>query len=104
MVSLGDWGMRWAKDYLTDEDYDVDFLMLILIETSSRKTFPTEKLKTMSDVWLGHTTYKEVLKNEDLLVVGQKALTRNITSWLSCSPFCKRKCLVAFRGGHTLQQ
>ena len=28
LLDLGDWGMRWAKDNLTDEDYDVDFLMI----------------------------------------------------------------------------
>lgn len=30
VLSLGDWGMRWAKDNLVDEDYDVELLMLYL--------------------------------------------------------------------------
>ncbi len=30
---LGVWGMRWAKDNLVDEDYDVDLLMLYLERT-----------------------------------------------------------------------
>ena len=122
--------MRWAKDYLTDEDYDVDFLMLYLNRSIIPENIPgkeavikfkfldiednpnwwllvkdkdidicikdpgkdvdvyfTSTVKTLSDVWLGLTTYKEIIKTEDLLVVGHKALTRNITSWLSCSPF-----------------
>ncbi|MBT5073712.1 MAG: helix-turn-helix transcriptional regulator [Kordiimonadaceae bacterium] len=130
LLSLGDWGMRWAKDYLTDEDYDVDFLMLYLNRSIIPENIPgkeavikfkfldiednpnwwllvkdkdidicikdpgkdvdvyfTSTVKTLSDVWLGLTTYKEIIKTEDLLVVGHKALTRNITSWLSCSPF-----------------
>ena len=130
LLSLGDWGMRWAKDYLTDEDYDVYFLMLYLNRSIIPENIPgkeavikfkfldiednpnwwllvkdkdidicikdpgkdvdvyfTSTVKTLSDVWLGLTTYKEIIKTEDLLVVGHKALTRNITSWLSCSPF-----------------
>jgi alkyl sulfatase BDS1-like metallo-beta-lactamase superfamily hydrolase len=26
-MSLGEWGLKWAKSHLTDEDYDVEFLM-----------------------------------------------------------------------------
>lgn len=39
LLNLGDWGMRWAKDYLTDEDYDVDFLMLCM-----RRSIQLERL------------------------------------------------------------
>lgn len=28
--SLGDWGMRWARDQMVDSDYDVELLMLYL--------------------------------------------------------------------------
>lgn len=28
--SLGDWGMRWARDNLSEKDYDVELLMLYL--------------------------------------------------------------------------
>ncbi len=28
--SLGDWGMRWARDNLTESDYDVELLLLYL--------------------------------------------------------------------------
>jgi DNA-binding HxlR family transcriptional regulator len=30
LLSLGDWGMRWARKHLTDSDYDVNLLMLYL--------------------------------------------------------------------------
>ncbi|MEW6996777.1 winged helix-turn-helix transcriptional regulator [Colwelliaceae bacterium BS250] len=30
LTSLGDWGMRWTRKYLTDNDFDADFLMLYL--------------------------------------------------------------------------
>ena len=39
LKGLGDWGMRWAKEYLVDEDYDVELLMLYL-----ERTIATDKL------------------------------------------------------------
>lgn len=30
IVSLGEWGMRWARSSLTEKDYDVELLMLYL--------------------------------------------------------------------------
>ncbi len=30
IVSLGNWGMRWARNNLTEKDYDVELLMLYL--------------------------------------------------------------------------
>ena len=43
LLSLGDWGMRWAKEYLTDEDYDVDFLMLYLNRSIIPANIPGKK-------------------------------------------------------------
>lgn len=37
--SLGDWGMRWARENLTDSDYDVELLMLYL-----QRSIKTDKL------------------------------------------------------------
>ncbi|WP_417317229.1 winged helix-turn-helix transcriptional regulator [Emcibacter sp.] len=45
------------------------------------------KLRTMCEVWLGHDTYRRALKDEDLSIVGPTSLTRNVTSWLRCSPY-----------------
>ncbi len=39
LKGLGDWGMRWAKEHLVDDDYDVELLMLYL-----ERTIATEKL------------------------------------------------------------
>jgi len=39
LKGLGDWGMRWAKEHLVDEDYDVELLMLYL-----ERTIATDKL------------------------------------------------------------
>tara|TARA_R110002096_G_scaffold121521_2_gene263104 strand:- start:184 stop:864 length:681 start_codon:yes stop_codon:yes gene_type:complete len=40
LVSLGDWGMRWAKDNLVDEDYDVELLMLYLERSIDHERLP----------------------------------------------------------------
>lgn len=37
--SLGDWGMRWARDNMLDTDYDVELLMLYL-----QRSIQTDKL------------------------------------------------------------
>jgi len=127
---LGNWGMRWAKDNLADEDYDVELLMLYLersiatdklpgTETTLRFEFTdltkqpkwwlivtnnavdicvkdpgrdvdiyfTATLKTMTDVWLGHRSYRNAIADGDLLLVGPTSLTRTVHSWLRCTEF-----------------
>jgi DNA-binding HxlR family transcriptional regulator len=39
ILSLGEWGVRWAKSNLTEKDYDVELLMLYL-----ERSIVTEKL------------------------------------------------------------
>lgn len=134
LLNLGDWGMKWAKDNLTDEDYDVDFLMIYLRRSIVPEKLPdgetiikfkflditdnpdwwliisdgeidicvndpgkdvdvyfTSTVEILSKVWLGLIKYKEVIKSEKLLVVGPSALTRNISSWFTSSPFTKNE-------------
>jgi DNA-binding HxlR family transcriptional regulator len=128
--SLGDWGMRWARDNLSEKDYDVELLMLYLKrsivadklignETVIRfhftdiSTYPdwwlvakgeeldlcvsdpgrdvdiyfTSSVKTLADIWMGDNTYRKAMREGTLKVVGNKTLTRNITSWMSPSLF-----------------
>ncbi len=132
LISLGDWGMQWAKNYLTEEDYDVELLMLYLERSIVPDKLPggekiikfkfldisdnpdwwiivngldidicvkdpckdvdvyfTSTVKTLTNVWLGHMTYKDVIKSNSLAVVGPKALTGNIISWMSSAVFAK---------------
>lgn len=128
--ALGEWGMRWAKDNLVDEDYDVELLMLYLersiatdslpgSETTLRFEFDDLKkqpqwwllvqggrvdvcvkdpgrevdvyfrstVRTMTDVWLGHRSYANAIRQGDLTVIGPTALTRTVGSWLRCTEF-----------------
>jgi len=127
---LGEWGIRWAKDNICDDDYDVELLMLYLQrsvktdkllgeETVIRFKFTdindlsdwwliaresgvevcvkdpgkdvdvyfTCTVKTMINVWTGDVSYRKAVKNDDLKVVGPRALTNNIFTWLNSSIF-----------------
>ena len=128
--SMGEWGMRWARSNLSDDDYDVELLMLYLKrsivpqklvgnETVIRFKFTdidefpdwwlvvagdeqdlcvndpgkevdvyfTSSVKTMAGIWMGENTYRKAMGGGALTVVGNKTLTRNITSWMANSIF-----------------
>lgn len=59
--SLGDWGMRWAREYITEDDYDVELFMLYLQRSVQPDKLPGNEtvirfkftdLKDLSDWWL----------------------------------------------------
>ena len=59
--SLGDWGMRWARENLTDTEYDVQLLMLYLqrsvqtdklIGNETVIRFKFTDIKDLADWWL----------------------------------------------------
>jgi DNA-binding HxlR family transcriptional regulator len=128
IMSLGEWGMRWAKSNLTEKDYDVELLMLYLQrsvnpenlvgdETVIRfkftdiKEYPdwwmvvednkvdlctndpgkdvdvyfTTTVKTMVDVWMGWSTYRKAIAQDELKLVGPKALINNVSAWMEDS-------------------
>lgn len=130
ILSLGAWGLRWAKDHLVDEDYDVELLMLYLERSVKAEKLPGPKtvlqfdfndlkdlrrwwlcagsdgvevcdkdpgqdvdvylsstVRTMTDVWLGHRSYRDAMDAEDLRIVGDAALMRSIPQWLACKTF-----------------
>jgi len=47
----------------------------------------TTDLRTMGDCWMGDKTYKAVIADNRLKLVGPSALTRNIQRWISNSIF-----------------
>jgi hypothetical protein len=47
----------------------------------------TASVKTMADIWMGENTYRKAMGEGTLTVVGNTALTRNITSWMANSIF-----------------
>lgn len=130
IVSLGEWGLCFARDLLMDDDFDVDFLMFYLERSIDPKQLPGEQtvirfkftdlteqrewwllvdrdeveicitppvrdvdvyftttVRTMHDVWMGDRTYRDAVRAGDLLIEGELALTRNVSSWLRPSVF-----------------
>ena len=114
IISLGEWGIRWASDNLTEKDFDVELLMLYLkrsivpSELIGRETvirfkftdfeklsdwwivvegnevdlcahdpgkdidvYLTTTVKTMIDIWMGDSSYKEAKKSGLLTVVAE---------------------------------
>jgi DNA-binding HxlR family transcriptional regulator len=47
----------------------------------------TTTVKTMADVWMGDITCKKAIANDELKLVGPKALTKDISSWMESSVF-----------------
>jgi DNA-binding HxlR family transcriptional regulator len=39
-IDLGNWGMRWTREYLTSNDFDPDFLMLYLKRSIQTENLP----------------------------------------------------------------
>lgn len=51
--------------------------------------FFTCRLRVMHDVWMGERTWRDAIRSGDLIVEGEPALLRNITSWLRPSIFAE---------------
>jgi len=140
IVSLGEWGMRWARANLDEKDYDVELLMLYLKrsivpdklvgrETVIRFHFTdagqypdwwlvadreqvdlcvkdpgkdidvwfTTDVRTLVDIWMGQNTYRKAIRDGALKLVGDRALTRNVTEWMSNSVFAGLPAASAIR-------
>jgi DNA-binding HxlR family transcriptional regulator len=133
-IELGNWGMRWTREHLTENDFDVNFLILYLQRSIQPEKLPgretiirfcftdlerqpnwwilvkndevdictmdpgrevdvyfTCSVKCMSDIWMGETTYRKEIADDNLKLVGPRALTSNVTSWMS-------NCMFALPG------
>lgn len=130
LMAIGNWGMKWAKDNLIEDDYDIDLLMLYLERSIIVENLPgrdtlirfefadlkqhkywwlvvkdnlvdvcvkdpgrdvdvyfSSTVRTMTDAWLGHVSWRRVIRDGDLVIIGPRSLTRNVTSWLANSDF-----------------
>jgi DNA-binding HxlR family transcriptional regulator len=47
----------------------------------------TTSVKTMADIWMGDNSYRKAIGDGSLKLVGDRALTRNITAWMTNSLF-----------------
>lgn len=46
-------------------------------------------VRTLSEIWMGDLTYREAMKNGDLILDGDPALMRNVSAWLRPSIFAE---------------
>jgi len=88
-IELGNWGMRWTREHLTDIDFDVDFLMLYLQRSILPEKIPGAKatirfqftdVKAQSDWW--------VLIDGDIIDVCTKDPCREVDVYFTCSVKC----------------
>ena len=47
----------------------------------------TTTVKTMVDVWMGWNTYRKAIANDELKLVGPKALINNVSTWMEDSVY-----------------
>lgn len=128
LISLGEWGLLWARHNILDTDLNVDLLMLYLERSIDPSKLAGDEsvirfkfsdlrkqqdwwllvrdesvelcvvdpgrdvniyfhcsLRTMIEVWMGDRSYREAMGSGDLIVEGEPALMRNISSWLKPS-------------------
>jgi DNA-binding HxlR family transcriptional regulator len=53
------------------------------------------KLRSMTSVWMGHSTLKAEIDAGNIALTGDKAIARSIHGWLGLSPFAKEKSRIA---------
>jgi DNA-binding HxlR family transcriptional regulator len=47
----------------------------------------TTTVKTMVDVWMGWSSYRRAIANDELKIVGPRALINNVSAWMESSIF-----------------
>jgi DNA-binding HxlR family transcriptional regulator len=134
VIAMGEWGLCWQRDKLTQDDFDIEFLMYYLERSIDPSQLPgdrsviqfkftdlvdqadwwllvdgekvdicitppgrdvdvyfTTTTRTMHDVWMGDRSYRDAMAAGDLVVEGEVALTKRISSWLRPSVFANSK-------------
>lgn len=130
LLSLGDWGMQWARSNLTSKEYDVGLLITNLQRSIQPDKLPTGEVvihfkftdvrersawwlvvqsgeidicdkdpgkdvdvyftttvKAMVDVWMGDSTYRKAISDEDMTIIGPSLLTHDVSNWMEPSVF-----------------
>lgn len=57
--------------------------------------YVSSTLRSMTAVWMGHTTLKAEIAAGNIMLTGDKAMTRSIHGWLGLSPFAREKTRIA---------
>jgi DNA-binding HxlR family transcriptional regulator len=130
VFGIGEWGMRWARGQMSDDELDVEHLMVYVCRTLRTELLPDGRtvlkfhftdrqdyrfwwvvvtdgeadlcidmpgedcdvrfvcdVRTMVEVWMGDRTLADARRQGALKIHGQRALLRNVSSWLGLSIF-----------------
>ena len=138
VVQLGQWGDKWARSRLGEEDYDPNLLMWDIRRRIDAKKFEHGKTvinfqfmdmqpkkrswwlviendevdlclknpgfdvdlefrttaKTMAQVWQGHTSIKQALREGKLAINGSSELRKTLNQWFGFSVFHNTETLA----------
>lgn len=88
-IDLGNWGMRWTREHLTDIDFDVDFLMIYLQRSIQPDKLPGNKATIsfhFTDVKANPHWW--VLVNGDIVDVCTNDPCREVDVYFTCTVKC----------------
>jgi hypothetical protein len=57
--------------------------------------YVTGSLRSMTSVWMGHSTLKAEVNAGNIELEGDKAIARSMHQWLGLSPFAREKSRLA---------
>jgi DNA-binding HxlR family transcriptional regulator len=88
-IELGNWGMRWTREHLTENDFDVDFLLLYLQRSIQPENLPgTETTIRFSFTDLEHQPNWWILVRNDEVDVCTIDPGREVDIYFTCSAKC----------------
>jgi DNA-binding HxlR family transcriptional regulator len=88
-IELGNWGMRWTREHLTEKDFDVDFLLLYLQRSIQPENLPgKETTIRFSFTDLEHQPNWWILVRNDEVDVCTIDPGREVDIYFTCSAKC----------------
>jgi DNA-binding HxlR family transcriptional regulator len=88
-IELGNWGMRWTREHLTENDFDVDFLLLYLQRSIKPENLPgSETTIRFSFTDLEHQPNWWILVRNDEVDVCTIDPGREVDIYFTCSAKC----------------
>jgi DNA-binding HxlR family transcriptional regulator len=88
-IELGNWGMRWTREHLTENDFDVEFLLLYLQRSIQPENLPgKETTIRFSFTDLEHQPNWWILVRNDEVDVCTIDPGREVDIYFTCSAKC----------------
>jgi DNA-binding HxlR family transcriptional regulator len=89
LIDLGNWGMRWTREHLTSDDFDVDFLILYLQRSIQADKLPgTETILRFHFTDLEKQPYWWIIVKSDDVDVCTIDPGREVDVYFTCTVKC----------------